>query len=94
MARADTVVIRVEQEAEVLVKRGEIWFDLLQNKGFEEPGRVREVPFDRAGVRHRLCHAVFGRQRLGQGERVQAYRGKTGSKYHGALPATWLAGRA
>src|SRR5438046_392007 len=34
-----------------------------KNKGFEEPRRVRQVPFDRAGLRHRLHQLVFRRER-------------------------------
>src|SRR5439155_17006270 len=43
-----------------------------QDERFEEPARVREVPFGRAGVRHRLDHLVLHRKRTAEllGERA------------------------
>jgi hypothetical protein len=66
MLRADAVVIRVEQDPEGAVEGREVRLALLQDKGFEEPGGVRQVPFDGTGVGHRLGAAVFARQRRGQ----------------------------
>src|SRR4051812_5730685 len=57
-ARADGVVVRVEEERVarieglVAVARGE-------HEGLEEPGGVREMPLERAAVRHRLRHEIL-----------------------------------
>ena len=37
---------------------------LLEHKGLEKPGGVRQMPFDRTRVGHRLQRAILGRQRL------------------------------
>src|SRR5580700_8481871 len=37
-----------------------IWNPFLENKRFEKPGGVRQMPFRRAHIRHRLHNAIFG----------------------------------
>ena len=44
-----------------------------QQEGLEEPGGVRQVPLDRAGVRHALHRHVLCRQRFGQGQGAGAH---------------------
>ena len=63
MARACRDVIRIEQERILFVEFGIALAIGLEQKLFEEPGRVRAVPFGGAGVRHRLDDLVFRRQR-------------------------------
>ncbi len=72
-AGADSLVIGVEQEAEALVEHPVIGIEGLQQEGFEEPGGVGLMPFDRAGVRHGLDHLILGRQRRGQGQGARAH---------------------
>ena len=67
MSRADSFVVRVEQEAVHLVE-----FDVRGMKGFEqkslkEPGDVRTVPLRWAGVRHGLHNLIFSAQHRCQG---------------------------
>ena len=63
---ADAVVVAVEEHAEARVEGAELRLEAFEQKGLEEPGHVREVPFHGARVGHRLHLAVFGRQRCGQ----------------------------
>ena len=63
LTSADTLVVGVEQEIELRIERavaGEIRFE---DHRLEEPGRMREMPFCRARVGHRL----HGRVGVGQG---------------------------
>ena len=53
-ARAEGVVIRVEEEVELGMKDPVIWQMLRQEKRLVEPGRMRQMPLDGAGVRHGL----------------------------------------
>src|SRR5439155_11105940 len=46
----------------------------LQHKSLEEPCGMRQMPFHRARVRHRLDGAVFGRERRSDGAREPADR--------------------
>jgi hypothetical protein len=64
-------VIRVEQHAERRIERHEA-LALGEDERLEEPGRVGEVPLDRARVGHRLERAVLGRER--RGERLDCAR--------------------
>ena len=73
MAVADAVVVGVEQDPERRMERLELRFQPFEDEGLEEPGGVRQVPLDRAGVGHRLGAAVFVRQRLGQHQRALAH---------------------
>ena len=57
---AHTLVVAVEQHAECRVERLEIGLEALKDERLEKPGQVREVPFGRTGVGHRLHLAVFG----------------------------------
>jgi hypothetical protein len=45
----------------------------LQDESVEKPARVRQVPFGRAGVRHRLDDVVFRFQRLAELFRKRAH---------------------
>jgi hypothetical protein len=68
VARSDRLVIRIKEVAEGRVDPV-IGVEPGQNEGFEEPGRVRQVPLCRADVVHRLDGLILGRkvgrQRLG-----------------------------
>ncbi len=62
---ADRVVVRVEQHPEI---RGKVAIAIdggFQHQRLEKPGRVRQMPLDGTGVRHRLDGAILCRQRLG-----------------------------
>ena len=52
LARAHSLIIRIEQEVEVLVEdlvAKQIW---AKDEGLEKPARMGQVPFGRAYVRH------------------------------------------
>ena len=66
------LVIAVEQEGVALVERRVPKHMVAQHKGFEEPGRMGEVPFRRRGVGERLDRGVGIGQRRGQLERQLA----------------------
>src|SRR5205085_1440421 len=68
-----TVVVGVEQHPEGRMERLEAGFARFQDEGLEEPGGVRQVPLDRAGIRHRLGTTVLGRQGYGQVHRTLAH---------------------
>ena len=44
--------------------------ELAQQEGFKKPGGVRQVPFRRAYIRHRLNDVVFSYQWFTQGKRI------------------------
>jgi hypothetical protein len=56
------VVVAVEEPAEVGMEGLIAGEELAENKGFEEPAGVGEVPFDGAGLGRRLDHHVFRRE--------------------------------
>jgi hypothetical protein len=58
---ADGMVVRVEQHAKLRMEVTVIADAPFQHEGFEEPGGVSEMPFDRARIRHRLQRAILGR---------------------------------
>src|SRR5690606_24860434 len=64
--RAHGVVVGVEQMAEGFVPEPVAWREGVQDELFEEPGRVREMPFRRARVGHRLHDVVLDRERLAE----------------------------
>ena len=66
MARAQRLVVRIEEQEEPGVKRPVTRRIRLQHDGFEEPGGVRQVPLGGAGVGHGLDALVFSRQRRRQ----------------------------
>jgi hypothetical protein len=80
MLFADAVVIGVEQHPERRMERLEAGLHALQDKGLEEPRGVRQVPFDRTGVGHRLRAAILVGQRLGQQQRMAADVAITGAE--------------
>jgi hypothetical protein len=55
------------------MKRRKVGFARFEDEGFKKPRRVRQVPFHRARVRHRLRDAVFVGQTLGQFQRTGTY---------------------
>jgi hypothetical protein len=59
---ADRVVVGVEQDPKAGVKGRKIRLRLLEHEGFEEPGRVGEMPLRGARVGHRLCAAILRAQ--------------------------------
>ena len=63
LTSADALVIGIEQEIELRIERAVAGQIRLENHSLEEPGRMREMPFRRARVRHRL----HGRVGVGQG---------------------------
>jgi hypothetical protein len=66
MARADLLVVGVEQVAERGVERAVAGNMFLEQERLEEPGGVREVPLGRAHIGHRLDGLVLGQQPGGQ----------------------------
>ena len=73
---AHALVVGVEQHAKRRVEGRELRLEAFQDEGLEEPGGVRQVPFDGAGLQHGLRAAVFGRQRRGQALGGGAHGGK------------------
>ncbi len=63
LTRADALVIGIEQETEVAIERAVVGEVLFENHSLEKPCRMREMPFRRACVRHRL------NGRIGVGQR-------------------------
>jgi hypothetical protein len=70
-ARADRLVVAVEQELERRIKRL-----AAEHERLEEPGGVCEVPLRGARVGHRLDDGIFRRQRSTQLDRPAAHPGK------------------
>src|SRR5512143_498571 len=78
MARADALVIGVEAIFEALVEHAIAGQEALQQEGLEEPGGVREVPFGRARIVHRLDDLVLiaqWRRKLGR-ERARLHEAR------------------
>ncbi len=69
MLVADCVVVGVEQHAIRRIELPVARRVRAEYEGLEEPGGVAEMPFHRAGIRHRLDRAVFGRERRRECER-------------------------
>jgi hypothetical protein len=93
MARADAVVVRIEEIAVGRVERGKVLLVRFEHEGLEEPGRVREMPFGGARVGHRLCAAVLGRERLGQAQRTLAHGVVLvlqGARIHQWIACAWM----
>ncbi len=63
---AHALVVAVEENAKGRIERLEPGLEALEQKGLEEPRAVREMPFSRAGIGHRLQLAVLGRERRGK----------------------------
>ena len=74
MTWPEGLVIRVEQVKVLLVERAVMHDMRLQHHGLEKPAGMRQMPFCRAGVLHRLDTLVFCRQRCRQGHTVRAHR--------------------
>ena len=74
MALALALVIAVEQERIGLVVEDVPAHMIAKHERFEEPGRMREVPFGGRGVGIRLDGGVGVAQRLGQRQRQRAGR--------------------
>ncbi len=66
MHGADLIVIGIEQITEIRVKRLVTGHMRREDKGFEEPACVSEVPFHRRSRLHGLQHAVLGAQWPGE----------------------------
>ena len=64
--RTDGVVVGIEQVSEQGIERAVARQRRLERERLEVPARVREVPFGRARVGHRLQRAVLGGKRLGK----------------------------
>jgi len=76
MARADRLVIGIEQVGEGRVERPVGGIERRQDKGLEKPAGVRQMPLCRADIGHRLDRLVLGRQVGGEPFAVAADRGK------------------
>jgi hypothetical protein len=76
MARAERLVVRVEEVVETHVERLVALGVRLQQHGLEEPRGVREVPLGRARIGHRLDALVFGGKRGGEREARGAHLAK------------------
>ena len=70
--RPQLFVIRVEELFVARIKGAVAGNVGRENKCFEEPGGMRQMPFHGTGVRHRLQHLVFRRIRPAQLERGPA----------------------
>ena len=73
VARSGGDVVGIEQEGEAFVVDLVVRHVRLQQKGLEEPGRVRAMPFRRTRVRHRLDDLIFRRKRRGAALGLVAY---------------------
>ena len=60
VARSDRLVIRVEKEREVRIEHAVARY-AAQHELLEEPAGVRQMPFDRTRIRHRLQCAILVR---------------------------------
>ena len=72
MRQAYAQVIAVEQ---MVPASRHVVRPITQDEAAEEPGGMRQVPFGRAGIGHRLQLGVLGRQRRGQGKGACTHRG-------------------
>ena len=77
MAVADSVIIGIEQHAEMRIERGVSGRVRHQDERLEKPRRMGEVPLDRTRVGHRLQGAIFGRQRRCERLGLRAYLRET-----------------
>src|SRR5262249_49650433 len=66
MPRADSLVVGVEKIFVGRIEDAIAWHLGTRQEGLEEPSRMREMPFGRAGIGHRLHGLVFRRQRPGE----------------------------
>jgi hypothetical protein len=73
----NSLVVGVEQVFVVGIKRLVAAQRRLQQELFEEPARVREVPFEGARVRHALHDVVFALERRANAHRRRAYAAVT-----------------
>ena len=76
----DVVVITVEEPEEVRMEwlvAGEVF---AEDKSFEEPGGVGQMPFGGAGLGTALHHHVFRRKWSAEGEALTARRGECGQE--------------
>jgi hypothetical protein len=64
--RSDRVVIGVEQEPVLRMRRMVVRKELLQRERLEKPAGVSQMPFCGAGFRHGLDHVIFGFQCFAQ----------------------------
>ncbi len=62
VTRADRLVIGVKEVGEGRIKNPIVGVEPVQDERLKEPGRMRQMPFCRACIRHRLNCLVFGRQ--------------------------------
>ena len=83
MLRPHALVVAVEEHAERGIEGLEAGLEALEQEGLEEPGGMRQVPFGRAGLGHRLQLAILGRQRRGQRRAARAHRGIGRAKLRG-----------
>src|SRR5690606_33121070 len=73
MARPDAYVVGIEQHRVGRVEGRYRGGQAQQDEGLEEPAGMGQVPFDRAGLAHRLELAVLGTEPLGQCQAVRSY---------------------
>ena len=52
MSVANAVVIGVKQHPEYRMMRDKIGFKSIEYEGFKKPGRMRQMPLGRTGIRH------------------------------------------
>ncbi len=76
MARPDRFVIGVEQIGEGGVEFAVSRVEGTEQEGLEEPAGVRQMPFRRADIRHRLDRLILGRQVTSEGFALLAHRGE------------------
>ena len=67
------LVVGVEEHAKAGVKRAMSKLVCRENKGFEKPAAMRQMPLGRAGIGHGLHAGIFSGQRCGQPLRMRAH---------------------
>src|SRR5713101_2108783 len=61
MTRASGLVIRVEEVSKCRIEHPVTGVESGQDKGLEKPRRMRQMPFRRADIGHRLDSLILGR---------------------------------
>ena len=90
VAMALGFVIAVEQERKAFVVKPVARRMIAQHEGFEKPRRMRQMPFRRGGVLHRLHRRIGIAQGGDQRDRKIAHIGKAGGERQRRAIGGWL----